>query len=58
MKASHSMAEALYKNAGGPGAAGGPQQQPGAGPTTGTKEEPKRKEGGTGAVDADYEVVD
>lgn len=55
MKASHSMAEAMYKNAG--GAAGGPQggPQPGAQ----QQEPPKQdKKGGEGAVDADYEVVD
>jgi molecular chaperone DnaK len=55
MKASHSMAEAMYKNAG--GAAGGPQ----GGPQPGTQQQepPKQdKKGGEGAVDADYEVVD
>ncbi len=55
MKASHSMAEAMYKNAG--GTAGGPQggPQPGAQ----QQEPPKQdKKGGEGAVDADYEVVD
>jgi len=66
MKASHSMAEALYKNAGGPGAAGagaeggaGPQQgQAGAGPEAAQEEDKKRKGGEGGAVDADFEVVD
>lgn len=66
MKASHSMAEALYKNAGGPGAAGagaaggaGPQQgQAGAGPEAAQEDDKKRKGGEGGAVDADFEVVD
>lgn len=66
-KASHTMAEALYKNAGAAGAAGaaggagpgaefhqGPDAGGGAGPTS---EEPKKKDKGDGAVDADYEVV-
>ncbi len=55
MKASHSMAEALYKQGGGaaPGAeaaGAGPQQQ----------KEPKQDQNkkGDGAVDADFEVVD
>ena len=61
-KASHAMAEALYKSTGGAGAAGpgpGAQQGPtgGAGPEP-QQEQNKRKEGGEGAVDADYEVVD
>lgn len=59
MKASHSMAEAIYKQGGagaaGPGAAGaGPQQQQQEPPQDNSK---KGKEGG-GAVDADFEVVD
>jgi molecular chaperone DnaK len=64
MKASHTMAEALYKNAGGAaGAAGGagPEQQAGPGGASaegGAQKEQPRKEGGAGAVDADYEVVD
>ncbi|NLE00199.1 MAG: molecular chaperone DnaK [Fibrobacter sp.] len=59
MKASHSMAEALYKNAGGPGAPGAGPQQQGGGAGGASGEEPKqRKDGGSGAVDADFEVVD
>ncbi len=58
MKASHSMAEAMYKNAGGAAGAG-----PQAGPQPGAQQQepPKKddnKKGGDGAVDADYEVVD
>jgi molecular chaperone DnaK len=66
MKASHSMAEAMYKQAGGAaGAQGGPQPGPGGGgPQTGPtgpepqQEPPKEKKEGDGAVDADFEVVD
>lgn len=60
MKASHSMAEEMYKNAGAAGAGpagGGPQ----GGPTGGAQshqEEPKKKGQGEGPVDADFEVVD
>ena len=61
MKASHIMAEALYKGSGGPGATGGagagPQQQgPSAESTSG--EEQQKRDRGEGAVDADYEIVD
>lgn len=59
-KAAHSMAEAMYKNAG--GAAGGPQGGPGGQPgAEEPQQEPpkdKKKKDGDGAVDADYEVVD
>jgi molecular chaperone DnaK len=59
-KAAHSMAEAMYKNAG--GAAGGPQGAPGGHPgAEQPQQEPpkdKKKKDGDGAVDADYEVVD
>jgi molecular chaperone DnaK len=59
MKASHAMAEEMYKNAGasGAGPAGGPQ----GGPTGGAQsnqEQPKKKGQGDGPVDADFEVVD
>jgi molecular chaperone DnaK len=48
----HKAAAALYQQAGSPPGGGGPA--PGAGP----EEPPKKKgEGGDGAVDADYEVV-
>lgn len=57
MKASHSMAEALYKQQGGAAGAGaagaaGPQQ------STETSDEKKKGKDGGGAVDADFEVVD
>jgi molecular chaperone DnaK len=58
-KAAHTMAEAMYKNAG--GAAGGPQGAPGGQPGAEQhQEQPKetKKKDGDGAVDADYEVVD
>lgn len=58
MKASHSMAEAMYKTAG--AQAGGPK--PGAGPQgpqpEPEQEPPKDAKDKDGAVDADYEVVD
>jgi molecular chaperone DnaK len=60
MKASHSMAEAMYKNAGG-GAGAGPTGGPQGGPTGGAQsqqDEPKKKGQGEGPVDADFEVVD
>ncbi len=56
MKASHSMAEALYKQGGaaqgaqGPGTAGGAQQP--------KEEKGDQNKKGDGAVDADFEVVD
>jgi molecular chaperone DnaK len=59
MKASHSMAEAMYKNAGGaagPGASAGPQQGPTGGQQQSSPNEGKKK--GDGPVDADFEVVD
>jgi molecular chaperone DnaK len=61
MKASHSMAEAMNKNAGGAGAAGagpqrGPEQGEGAGAQQSSQNEGKKK--GDGPVDADFEVVD
>jgi molecular chaperone DnaK len=63
-KASHSMAEALYKNAGAQGAAGaaggpGPEFHQGAQPGSEgpSAEQPPKKDKGDGAVDADYEVV-
>jgi len=62
-KASHTMAEALYKNAGpgAAGAAGGAGQQFHQGPegpgASADAEQPKKKDKGDGAVDADYEVV-
>ena len=63
MKASHAMAEQMYKSAGGAAGAGpgaGPHQQ---GPGAGAQEPPHNQEerkgkGKDGAVDADYEVVD
>lgn len=64
MKASHAMAEEMYKNAGaaGAGPAGGPQGGPQGGPTGGAQshqdEQPKKKGQGDGPVDADFEVVD
>jgi molecular chaperone DnaK len=58
MKASHAMAEAMYKQAGA-GAAGQSGPQPGPSQST---EPPKQESGGgdkkSGAVDADFEVVD
>jgi molecular chaperone DnaK len=57
MKASHAMAEAMYKKAG-PEAAG-PQSGPQPGPSP--SDQPKQDGGGdkkSGAVDADFEVVD
>jgi molecular chaperone DnaK len=64
MKASHIMAEALYKGSGGPGAAGaaggagaGPQQK-GPSEEAAEGEEPQKRNRGDGAVDADYEIVD
>jgi len=64
MKASHSMAEAMYKNAGaqgGPGAQAGPDGNPfaggAAGPGPGPQQEPPKEKGKDGAVDADFEVV-
>jgi len=61
MQASHSMAEAMYKNT---GAQAGPQ--PGAGPNPAgaetteepQQEAPKEEKSEEGAVDADFEVVD
>lgn len=53
MKASHSMAEAIYKQGGAAGAGAGAQQQQESPQDKGKK----GKEGG-GAVDADFEVVD
>jgi len=54
MKASHTMAEAMYKAS---GAQAGPQggPQPGAGPQP--QQEPPKEKGKDGAVDADFEVV-
>ena len=61
MKASHSMAEAMYKAS---GAQAGPQGGPGgANPFSGgagpqpQQEEPPKEKGKDGAVDADFEVV-
>lgn len=63
MKASHSMAEAMYKQTGGaagPGAAGPEQQQTNETGGQQQQEQPRqqRKDQGGGTVDADYEVVD
>ncbi len=58
-KASHAMAEAMYKNAGGAGA--GPEGAAGAGPQEGPSQKQEggqKKDRGDGAVDADFEVVD
>ncbi|MDO5576105.1 MAG: Hsp70 family protein, partial [Fibrobacter sp.] len=55
-KASHAMAEQLYKNASAAGAAGAAGPQPG--PQAQPEEEPKKKGKDDGAVDADYEIVD
>ncbi|MDG5814193.1 molecular chaperone DnaK [Chitinispirillales bacterium ANBcel5] len=58
-KASHAMAEALYKAggaAGGEGAAGAAGPQPGAAPE-GAGEEPPKKDKGEGPEDADFEEV-
>ncbi|MFP4014755.1 MAG: molecular chaperone DnaK [Chitinispirillaceae bacterium] len=64
-KASHAMAEAMYKNAGGAaqgGAAGGPQPGgPQEGPSESGQQGGQKKDrgdGDDGAVDADFEVVD
>jgi molecular chaperone DnaK len=65
MKASHTMAEAMYKNAGGAQAGGaqgaGPGGNPftggGAGPDAAQQQEPPKQKGKDGAVDADFEVV-
>jgi len=59
MKASHAMAEAMYKQAN-PAGAAGPGPQPGPSPSP---EPPKKDSSGgddkkAGAVDADFEVVD
>lgn len=61
-KASHAMAEQMYKAAGAAGAAGG-QPGPQPGPEQGNsdsanEQKNKGKDGSDGAVDADYEVVD
>ena len=65
MKASHKMAEELYKNAQAAGAAGAGQAGPGAGQQGG--QGPGQQQGGTsgkndgkkdGPIDADFEVVD
>ncbi|MBN1760757.1 MAG: molecular chaperone DnaK [Chitinispirillaceae bacterium] len=65
MKASHSMAEQMYKNAGSQaGAQPGAGPQPGANPFEGAagagaqQQEPPKEEKKDGAVDADFEVVD
>jgi molecular chaperone DnaK len=63
MKASHAMAEQMYKNAGGAAGAGpagaGPQQQgPGGAQEPPHNQEERKGKGKDGAVDADYEVVD
>ncbi|HMA63639.1 MAG: molecular chaperone DnaK [Fibrobacterota bacterium] len=60
MKASHSMAEQMYKNAGAAGAGAGPQgaPNPGADSQQSQQEPPKDKKDKDGAVDADYTVVD
>jgi len=59
MKASHSMAEAMYKAAGAQaGAAGGAGPNPGAGAAgPQPQQEPPKEKGKDGAVDADFEVV-
>lgn len=61
-KASHAMAEQMYKAAGAAGAAGGqpgPQPGPEQGNSASANEQKnKGKDGSDGAVDADYEVVD
>src|SRR5690554_904705 len=61
-KASHAMAEQMYKAAGAAGAAGG-QPGPQPGPEQGNEsananDQKKKGKDGDGAVDADYEVVD
>jgi molecular chaperone DnaK len=60
MKVSHSMAEQMYKNAGGAAGQPGAGPQPGPGPEMHTGDAPKqeKKKGADGAVDADFEVVD
>lgn len=59
MKASHTMAEAMYKNAGAQaGAPEGGQEQQQQGPADGAQQEQPKDKGAHGAVDADYEVVD
>lgn len=65
-KASHAMAEAMYKNAGGAaqgGAAGGPETAGPQGGASGSQQQQggqkkDRGDGDDGAVDADFEVVD
>ncbi|MDR0308048.1 MAG: molecular chaperone DnaK [Chitinispirillales bacterium] len=69
-KASHAMAEAMYKQGGAGGAGTGPEGFPGFGGAAGTEAQqgssgsdaPKqggnKKDRGDGAVDADFEVVD
>jgi molecular chaperone DnaK len=61
MKASHKMAEEMYKNAGGQ-AQGGPQGQTGpqgqAGPQENQDNQQKKDGKGDGPVDADFTVVD
>jgi molecular chaperone DnaK len=52
MKASHKMAEEMYKQS------AGPQAQPGQEPGQGDAAADQKKKPGDGAVDADFEVVD
>lgn len=56
MKASHSMAEAMYK-ASGAQAGAQPGAQAGASAGTEQQQEPPKEKGKDGAVDADFEVV-
>lgn len=56
MKASHSMAEALYKQGG--AAQGAQADQGAAGPQQPKEEKKDQNKKGDGAVDADFEVVD
>jgi hypothetical protein len=59
MKASHKMAEEMYKKAG--PQQSGPQGQPGpqqSGPQDNPSDQPKKDNKGDGPVDADFTVVD